>query len=136
MRLKKWADYNEEEKTNLLLHYWNYYGNTINTMEEFYRYIDLVKSNSKQIFDFIIYCIDNKKNAQELMIYAMRSDNIERLISAFKKYETDNYQEKSEELIFRLVSSYNNPEPSIPLSAEEFFKQLKYIFENNQDDMK
>ena len=137
MEIKDWNEYTKEEQESLLMHYWSYYGSEIHTFDEVMKYNDLVKSNPKQIFDFVMFCMANDKNAQSLLVNAMRLGNIDDLIKSLVDCipeDSEDYLNKSRYSISILVQSYNNPQPSIPFSQEELVKQLSYFFDNKKKD--
>ena len=137
MELKKWNEYSLDEKNELLLHWWHYFGKSIYTFDELERFRGLIVEKSDQIFNFatIAYLANE---SSRILLEAMRKNVVDKILeltdfSNKKDKKTKTVLENaSASLIVTLVNTYNDPEPDIPLKEEDLKKQILELINRQQ----
>ncbi len=129
MKLKKWNQYSDQEKYELLFHWWFYYGKMVITQEENEAFQELAKRFPDQIMNFATLSYVQGKSSQPL-IQMMRENQLENVLSV-ATMSMENFQQNAtfcrarEGLLSNLVQTYNHPEPSVPMSKAEIDQQLR-----------
>lgn len=133
MKIKEWKDYSISEKNRLLHHWWYYYGKLIITLEEQQKFNELVDKDSDQVFALAVASYVHGESSQPL-IYAMRANKVEALMATIQKTESiidekvkNTFSLAENKLIIEIVRTYNNPQPSIPMSDNIIVEQIKGI---------
>lgn len=133
MEIKKWNDYNPEEKIKLLQHWWYYYGKVLITLAEWQHFSQLVKKDSNSIFLIAVTSYISGKGSQYLVL-AIRDNRVNELITALQKVEETadehfktEYTRAENSFISMLVGSYNNPKPSVPMEPSVMAEQFEEI---------
>ena len=137
MEVKKFSEYSEEEKRELLNHLWHYYGKHIYTFEDLTNYNRFVKSNSNQLFDLAVFTSFGGLNFQTTVLMAMRKNSLHELFNRIPKFEKGSLEERKHEaialkLLSEIVSTYNRPEPSVPMSEEQIKEQVTRLVKTNK----
>lgn len=135
MELKDWNDYTPEEKEALLRHLFIYYGKYVYSLEELEMFEDLIKEAPDKIFEIFLHSNVIKKNGQPIILEALRKNDkpLINLKAEIKKYKEEDIEEYKKFFLTEIVNTFNNKAPSIPLSKEEFDRQLKRMFNNKND---
>lgn len=141
MEVKKFSEYSEEEKSALLNHLWNYYGKHVYTFEDLTNYNRFVKSNSDQLFDLAVFTSFGGINFQTTVLMAMRNNKLHELFNRIPKFEKGSLEERKHEaiaikLLNEVVSTYNRPEPSVPMSEEQIKEQVVRLVKTNKNNKK
>ncbi len=135
MELKDWNDYTPEEKEALLRHLFIYYGKYVYSLEELEMFDALIKEAPDKIFEIFLHSNVIKKNGQPIILEALRKNDkpLINLKAEIKKYKEEDVEEYKKFFLTEIVNTFNNKAPSIPLSKEEFDRQLKRMFNNKND---
>lgn len=135
MELKDWNDYTPEEKEALLRHLFIYYGKYVYSLEELEMFDALIKEAPDKIFEIFLHSNVIKKNGQPIILEALRKNDkpLINLKAEIKKYKEEDIEEYKKFFLTEIVNTFNNKAPSIPLSKEEFDRQLKRMFNNKND---
>ncbi len=135
MELKDWNDYTPEEKEALLRHLFIYYGKYVYSLEELEMFEALIKEAPDKIFEIFLHSYVIKKNGQPIILEALRKNDkpLINLKAEIKKYKEEDIEEYKKFFLTKIVNTFNNKAPSIPLSKEEFDRQLKRMFNNKND---
>lgn len=135
MELKDWNDYTPEEKEALLRHLFIYYGKYVYSLEELEMFEALIKEAPDKIFEIFLHSNVIKKNGQPIILEALRKNDkpLINLKAEIKKYKEEDIEEYKKFFLTEIVNTFNNKAPSIPLSKEEFDRQLKRMFNNKND---
>lgn len=129
MELKKFNEYTPAEQKRLLLHWWQYYGKLIYTPDELDLFSHMIDENSEQVMDLAVVSYINELSNQPI-IMAMRNNCLEELKKTLPSVEKLNdelkvlYEQEKNNLIAKLVKTYNDPEPDVPMSLEEIITQI------------
>ena len=131
MEFKKFNEYSQNEKEELLMHWFHYYGKILVTVEEIEKFYELVKSDSNLIKDAAMVAYVLGESSQGI-INAMRTNNLDNYFEDIKSYVTSaryrTIAEEAEDMFFeQVVDTYNNPEPSVKMSEEQFMESLNAI---------
>ena len=134
MEKKEFKNYTQEEKEQLLLHWWRYYGKEIYTLAEEEQLIDLINENPEIIFQTAVLSFINGKGTKPLLM-AIRKNKTKGLKQEVQtKMENPllKSQIKDIEQIFleEIVTTYNQPEPSIPIEKETMKRQFESLKED------
>lgn len=135
MELKDWNDYTPEEKEALLRHLFIYYGKYVYSLEELEMFDALIKEAPDKIFEIFLHSNVIKKNGQPIILEALRKNDkpLINLKAEIKKYKEEDIEEYKKFFLTEIVNTFNNKAPSIPLSKEEFDRQLKRMFNKKND---
>ncbi len=135
MELKDWNDYTPEEKEALLRHLFIYYGKYVYSLEELEMFDALIKEAPDKMFEIFLHSNVIKKNGQPIILEALRKNDkpLINLKAEIKKYKEEDIEEYKKFFLTEIVNTFNNKAPSIPLSKEEFDRQLKRMFNNKND---
>lgn len=130
---KSWDCYTEEEKVDLLNHWWFYFGKMMFTMQEYSKFLKLIESTPDTVWDIAILSFSQNMTTQPL-ISAMRQNELAKLIISscavvkkIKALSPEGWSSLEDCLLDNLVPTYNDPEPSIPFTDEEKRRQLESI---------
>ena len=133
IEIKEWKEYTDEEKKELLNHWWHYYGKVVYTFDEWEKFNELVDKNSNKMMELAVAGFIYGITSQPL-IAAMRKNQVDELLATLPNLNEiedeefiENYKEAKNLLISQLVGSYNQPEPDIPMNNEEVIEQVKEI---------
>lgn len=128
MEKKSFALYTEEEREQLLMHWWFYYGKSIVSLEEVEQFRKLVREDSMLMKDaaMVAYSIGI---STELLIMSMRSGTLAEHLEAVKETTSSDEYKMIEsflesEFLNEIVTTYNNPQPAVPFSQEEIVSQM------------
>lgn len=128
MEKKSFALYTEEEREQLLMHWWCYYGKSIVSLAEVEQFRKLLRKDSMLIKDvaMLSYSIGI---STELLIMAMRSGTLAEYLETVKEVTSSDEYKMIEsflesEFLNEIVTTYNNPQPAVPFSQEEIVSQV------------
>ena len=129
--VKSWNEYTKEEKIILMRHWWNYYGKMVFTLAEYEQFNELLESKCDLIYAIAVLGYTNNISSQTL-INAMRNDELPQFFNVISNViESDDENVKtifgvaSASFISEIVTTYNNPQPSVPMSSEELVSQIE-----------
>ena len=92
MEFKKFNEYSQNEKEELLMHWFHYYGKILVTVEEIEKFYELVKSDSNLIKDAAMVAYVLGESSQGI-INAMRTNNLDNYFEDIRSYVTsDRYR--------------------------------------------
>lgn len=130
---KIWEDYTHEEKSDLLQHWWYYYGKMIITLAEWEEFNKLVKDNTDKVFDVAVINYVYGVSSQPL-ICAMRENKVKELFESLPKIDEIQdeefktaYTQAKKGFIAMLIKSYNKPDPAVPMEKEIVNRQIKEL---------
>ena len=140
MEKKRFSEYSEEEKEVLLMHWWHYYGKMLITLAEMEKFHDLVKEDSELIKDVAMVSYILGYSSQGI-IKAMRTNDLDNYFEGIRKFvESSEYmaiKDEAEDMFFeQLIETYNKPEPSVPMSEEQFLEELGKIVGEEHGDFR
>lgn len=129
--VKSWNEYTKEEKIILMRHWWHYYGKMVFTLAEYEQFNELLESKCDLIYAIAVLGYTNNISSQTL-INAMRNDELPQFFNVISNViESDDENVKtifgvaSASFISEIVTTYNNPQPSVPMSSEELVSQIE-----------
>ncbi len=133
MEKKKFSEYSIEEKKALLRHWWHYYGKEIYTFAEKEKIDSLIDENYDLIKDAAVFSFMFSTGNNTQLLHAIRHGEAVAYLNGVLETLADvglkqKREETEEKLIDELVHTYNNPEPDVPLSVEEFMEQIKNLY--------
>ena len=121
-KAKKWEEYTPQEKTDLLKHWFYYYGGTLVTFQEIEDFETLALTRQDDIFNYIMSSLITQKTIQSnLLVFCMRENKVEELFEHTIKFNDlpKDVQEKlsrlKQDITDEIVGTYLNPEPSKPM---------------------
>ena len=133
IEIKEWKEYTDEEKKELLNHWWHYYGKVLYTFDEWEQFNELIDKNSNKIMELAVAGFICNITTQPL-IAAMRKNQVDELLSTLpnlNEIKDEKFKEEYEKIknivIRHLVGSYNQPQPNIPIDDEDLIEQAKKI---------
>ena len=129
MDLKKWEEYTNEEKTEILMHWYHYYGKTMYTLENMEYFKKVSTENADKIMHIITTGYDYRatKNGPDpaiVMHETVRYPFFMELlleecpdISTLSKAERTSFETSMANLVAEFVETYNNPQPAVPMTV-------------------
>lgn len=129
MEYKNFFEYCKEDQKELLMHWWDYYGEDVYTFDELLEFSDLIEKDVKKIFFYALISFVSGCNNKGLLV-AMRHDRVEKFLKEISNFDElpeaykKLYTEAEKNFTKLLVDSYNNPELAIPLAQEELINQI------------
>lgn len=134
MELKKYNEYSDEEKRELLFHWWHYYGKTVCSLGVMRRFTQMVYDDVDEMFKIGLFSFMNGNNGKDFIeaiksgrVYEYR-DMVSR-VSANSENNFDN-EEKRDEFIELLVSSFEKNEDLI-MSHEEYVDGIVKVVDDS-----
>ena len=118
MEIKDWKEYENEEKTELLIHWWNRFGEKTNDVDEILLFNKLIVTKPDEMYDLAVASYIMGISNQWLL-QAMRGNFVEQLLDSLgDKQEMDDTTKgmlhDSEKILTSiLVETYNNPQTLI-----------------------
>lgn len=136
MELKKYNEYTDKEKKELLFHWWRYYGRTVCSLGVMKKFIDMVSDDIDKVFEIGLVSFVKGDNGKGL-ISALRDDSVEEYYEEVKELlEDDSVNTKRTDIedIFleMLVSSYENKEDYV-MSHNEYVAGVMSILGEDDD---
>ena len=130
MELKKYEEYTEEEKIELLNHWFIYYGKVLFTLEELDVVQALIKKNPDRIFDYIMtgYIVGDDISPT-VLLSAIENGNVKTFLDTIphkknlNKKTQESYDHVLNYLLSKFVESYNNPEPPVAMDVEVIIEE-------------
>lgn len=130
MKLKKWDEYTQEEKQDLLIHYFYYYGKTFITLEEYDKYISIVKENPDCILNYALIALAKEEGPTPL-VYAIRNNKQDEILElctkTINKIDEKLVETIKDSFLNQIVTTYNHPEPDIPFTEEQTLEEIKKL---------
>ena len=138
MEVKKFSEYNDEEKREILNHLWHYYWKELYSLDELERYNNIISINSDKLFDLAMATYIGKNNYQQVVLATIRTNSLNLLLGKLPNFEEGTVLKSEYEkacLIFleEVVRTYNNPEPDIPMSEEEIISQCVRLVKSREN---
>ena len=129
---KKWEDFTSEEKTNLLNHWFHYYGGVLMTLKDIELFDELSKIKQDAIFNHIVTLYIYKKTIQSNMLISfMRENKLADLFSAnlvrpmLSNKALEFYEEVRDIISNEIYKTYLKPEPPVPMDVEIIVEEPK-----------
>lgn len=123
-KAKKWEEYTPQEKTDLLNHWFYYYGGTLISFQEIEDFRTLALTRQDDIFDFIMTSLITSNTIQSnLLVYCMRQNKVDELFEHVVKFSSlpaDEQQKLSsikQRITDEIVGTFLNPEPPVPMDV-------------------
>ena len=128
MEVKKFGEYNDIERKELLMHWWYYYGKLLVSLAEYEEFERLVDEDSSLMMDVAVMSFLVGESSQ-MLIGAMRQDKVNEYLDLVRRMKDEEYFKKIEEdvqaaFIEEVVGTYNSPEPDIPMTQEQILNSL------------
>ena len=121
-KVNRWEDLEPSRKSELLNHWFYYYGGTVVTFDEIERFNELAKTNADDIFNYIVTSFIFDKTIQtNVLVGVMRSGEVKKFFEAIINYaELDEAQKKKIDpircsLLDEIEHTYAAPEPPVPM---------------------
>lgn len=134
MELKQFDAYTNEEIEELLSHWFYYYGTEVYTLEEFEKFMKIVKEEPKKAFELAaILCHRGMGSTPVLDAIRGNKTLIEGLIKNYEDFSNTTKMFLQRDFIEEVVNTYNNPEPAIPIDDRELRQQIKDLTGKNYD---
>lgn len=128
MKVKKWKEYTIEEKGELLNHWWYYFGKSLISLQDWIEFDKLTKTNTDQLFDVALFSYTQGESSQ-LLLEATRSRRTPAILKYCSSSDIKRQIGDQEDAFLKiLVSTYNSPEPNVPMSEEQLMDGLNDIF--------
>lgn len=123
MELKKYDEYSDEEKRELLFHWWHYYGKTVCSLGVMRRFTQMVYDDVDEMFKIGLFSFVVGNNGKDF-IEAIKSGRVYEYRDMVKRVSSNgenhfDNEEKRDEFIKLLVSSFEKNEDLI-MSHEEY----------------
>ena len=122
---KKWNDYSNEDKSNILNHWFYYYGGVLVTLEEIEEFRKLAMTRQDDIFNYIVTSsLINKTIQTNVLVAYMRENRVDELFEHL--IDMGNLSEPARRkveavrdfLIKEIVHTYLFPEPPVPMNIQ------------------
>lgn len=133
IEIKTWKEYTPKEQSELLQHWWYYYGKMMITLAEWEQFNHLVEKDSSKVLAIAVASYIHGIGSQPLVM-AMRENKVDELLASLPEIEEMEdeefkrlYTQSENCLISMLVRTYNNPEPSLPMEPEVMVEQVTGI---------
>lgn len=136
MEIKKFNEYSKNEQSELLMHWWYYYGKMPITLAEQDKFMELVEQDPNLIKNVALIAYARGEASQGL-VQAIRRSKLEGFLDNVREISTtlefEDYEEELEsEFIKEMVGTINKPEPNVPMSEEQILETLRQL--SQQDD--
>ncbi len=137
-RKNAWEDYTSEEKTNLLNHWFHYYGGMLMTFDDFEKFHELASTKQDDLFDHIVTLFIARETIQSnLLIHCIRENEVDKLFKNSIKREKvdpqlkDLYEGYRNDVFNEIITTFLNPEPPIPLDIAIMVKKKHFHKKTN-----
>ena len=129
--VKRFDEYTKDEQMEIMFHWWHYYGKLPLSFAEMDKFKNLMEEDMEFVKNAALIAWARESASQDL-VRAMRTD-----LNGYKKHVKELASSKEfkdvEELlestfVEEVVRTYNNPEPSIPMSEEQLLAGLAEMF--------
>lgn len=138
LEIKKFSEYTKDEQMEIMFHWWHYYGKLPLSFDEMDKFKKLMDEDIEFVKNAALIAWARESASQDL-VRAMRGDldgykkQIRELASSKEFKDVEELLEST--FIEEVVRTYNNPEPSIPMSDEQLRDGLAEIFGNASKDV-
>lgn len=135
--IKKFNEYTNDEQMEILFHWWHYYGKLPLSFPEMEKFKELLDRDIEFVKNAALIAWARESASQDL-VRAMRGDlegyrkHIMKLASSKEFKDVEELLEST--FIEEVVRTYNNPEPSIPMSEEQLREGLAEIIGSGAKD--
>lgn len=131
--LKRWEEYTESEKVELLAHWWYYFGKMIITVEELALWHSFINETPDCAWNMAVLNFTQNLTSQPI-IASMRQGRFKKFSSVasaaarnIKMAARELWDDAEQVLLLNVVSTYNDPEPAVPFSDEKKMRQVSEI---------
>lgn len=127
MKKKELSEYTQEEKEELLVHWWHYYGKDLYSLGELEKFQELVRKDSDFVFSFASICFADEKGPKPFLD-AIRNNKIKQLQQYVSSYEDslkDTMPLIKEFFLKEILDTYNHKESDIPMEEDYIKRQLE-----------
>ena len=138
MEIKKFSEYNTTEQVNLLMHWFHYYSKNIYTLEERTMIQQIIEQQPYEVLKIAVWGY-LKNHGSQVLLFALRQDLLLQLFDTIPRDDEFNENDKMEfeeliaEFIVKIVDTYNNPEPDVPMDEETIRRQISAITKLDKD---
>ena len=134
MEIKKYNEYSDDEKSELLFHWWHYYGKTVCSLGVMRRFTQMVYDDVDKMFDIGLFSFVKGDNGKGF-INAIKCGSVDEYCDMVKRVSTNeeykrNNEKKKEEFIELLVSSYEMREEEI-ISHDEYINGIIDVIDSS-----
>lgn len=129
--VKRFNEYTKDEQMEIMFHWWHYYGKLPLSFTEMDKFKNLMEEDMEFVKNAALIAWARESASQDL-VRAMRTDlegyrkHVMELASSKEFKEVEELLENT--FIEEVVRTYNNPEPSVPMSEEQLHAGLEEIF--------
>ncbi len=123
-KAKKWEEYSPKEKTDLLKHWFYYYGGTLISFQELEDFESLALTRQEEIFDLIMTSFLTQNTIQSnILVFCMRQNKVDELFKHIVRYnalpeeEQERLKNVRQVLTDEIVGTYLEPEPPVPMDV-------------------
>lgn len=114
MELKEWREYVEEEKKELLIHWFQNYGRLTCSNEEFEEFKRLIEMDADLMFDVAVGAFSNGRGTQAFLV-GMRSNTLASFLNSILEMRCragykDWFNKIGSDLLSNLIRTINNLE--------------------------
>ena len=131
LKVKLFKEYTKDEQIELMFHWFYYYGKSPVSFAEMDRFKKLMDEDMDFVKRAALVAWAREEMPQSL-VNALRGDfekYREEIINVSTTLEFEDYEDRLEkELIAELVSTYNNPKPSVPMSDDQIMDEVCRMF--------
>ena len=133
MELKKYDEYSDEEKRELLFHWWHYYGKTVCSLRVMRQFTQMVYDNVDEMFKIGLFSFVNGKNGKDFIdaiicgcVYEYRD-----MVNNQSSNSENNFnsEDKKDDFIKLLVSSFNSDDQLV-ISHEEYINGIMSVIDD------
>ena len=136
--VKKFSEYTKDEQMEIMFHWWHYYGKLPLSFAEMDKFKKLMDEDMDFVKNAALIAWARESASQDL-VRAMRTD-----LTGYRKHVNELAASKEfmdiEEIlestfIEEVVRTYNNPEPSIPMTEDQLIAGLAEMFGINNGNV-
>ena len=135
MEVKEYSQYTQEEKEEILMHWFHYYGKECYLVEELEQFQMLVKEHNNEVFILAVLSYIHG-DATHSILEALRQNKLDQLFQMISDHTGSMNSNKGYAAMFHhamhqfieeVVESYNHPKADVPFREEELKKQVQKI---------
>lgn len=125
MEIKRLKEYTDDELKELLFFWFKYYMKKVFNFDELEKFNMMIDENPRAMFNMAIM-LYNKRLGPTTVLEGIRGDmkTIEDILKEQKTIPKEVMNKATTNFIKEVVTSYNNPEPDVPLSESDMLSQI------------
>lgn len=139
LEIKRFSEYTKDEQMEIMFHWWHYYGKLPLSFDEMDKFKKLMDRDIEFVKNAALIAWARESASQDL-VRAMRTDlewyrkHVMELASSKEFKDVEELLEST--FIEEVVRTYNNPEPSVPMTEEQILSGLAEMFGDEVKDAK